>query len=406
MNGFELSTFWLQGAAIRSVLAVLNDAAEARVVGGAVRNSVLGLPIGDIDIATTLTPDRVAALAGDAGFRVHETGLAHGTLTIVAKGQPFEVTTLREDVSTDGRRATVRFTTDWESDARRRDFTLNALYVDAAGHGYDYVGGYEDCVARRVHFIGDAERRIAEDHLRILRFFRFQASYGRGAPEAGDLAAVIAHRASIATLPAERILNELERLLPAPGAVDVLALMAEHDILQAVVERPLNVDCFSALAQAEQVSGRAIHPALGFLALMGFERVPFEALAERLKFSRKTLKRGLAALEAAQHMPPHSVTHLHALLYEFGSEAVTDGLVIARATNDFLVELPLMLQHTRNWRRPRFPLGGNDLLAQGGEAGVALGQRLAHLEKAWRDSDFSLTRDRLLAMDRDEREGC
>ena len=400
MQEFQLSSYVLQGVALRRILSVLNSAGEARVVGGAVRNAILGLSYDDVDIATTLTPDRVAALAREVGIAVHETGVEHGTLTLVANGQPFEVTTLREDVSTDGRRATVRHTTDWATDAGRRDFTMNALYLDIDGRGYDYVGGYADCLARRVRFIGDPGQRIAEDHLRILRFFRMHAAYGEGAPGAEDLAAAVERRELIATLPAERVRHEVERLLSARGAVAVVALLAEHEILAPFIEQPIDAACFAALAHAEQEAGRPFSVALGFLALMGFEQAPFEALATRLKFSRRMRNRGLAALEAARHMPPASVPRLHALLYEHGIEPVTDGLIIARATDPHVVDLPLLLNHTRAWRRPRFPVGGRDLLAQGGREGSALGERLAQLERAWRDSDFTLTRERLLEMDR------
>lgn len=402
---FRLSSYWLGSKGLRAVFDALDAEGEARVVGGAVRNTLLGCPLGDIDIATTLTPDRVAAISKRSGFAVHETGIAHGTLTIVAEGQPFEVTTLREDVSTDGRRATVRFTLDWSVDAGRRDFTMNALYVDARGTLYDYVGGYRDCLDGVVRFIGDPEARIHEDHLRILRFFRFQASYGRTAIDADGLAAVLKNKDLVGRLPAERVLNEMSRLLTADNAPDIVALMAEHDVLAPFVPGGIRADCFRALALAERQAGRVMKPALGFLALVGFDGDRFEALADRLKFSRKMRQRGLAALRSAEDQPPQSVPHLRVLLYEHGQEALIDGLMVARAEGADIVDLKTILTEARRWTRPRLPVGGGDLLGQGVPAGAVLGQRLARLESAWRDSDFSLSRNALLAMDRDNNAG-
>lgn len=401
MTRFKLSSSWLDGAALRALFAVLNAEGEARVVGGAVRNTILDRPLGDIDLATTLTPDRVAALARRAGFAVHETGLSHGTLTLVTKGQPFEVTTLREDVSTDGRRATVRFTTDWSVDAARRDFTMNALYVDAGGNGVDFFDGYRDCREGRVRFIGDPLRRIAEDRLRILRFFRFHAGYGKGPIDAEGLAAAVASRDLVAYLPAERVLHEVERLLAADGAAPMVELIAEHDILGHFFGQPLDAARFAALHDAETAAGRPVEPALGFLALVGFDGDAFERVADRLKFSRKMRKRSIAALNAAADLPPRSAPHTRALLYRHGSEAFVDGLMVVRAMGADVADLPMLMEEARRWTRPRLPVGGNDLLRQGGRPGAALGERLARLESLWCDSDFTLSREALLQIDRE-----
>ncbi len=401
MKEFALSTFWLNGGPLRSLLKVLNREGEARVVGGAVRNSVLGFPPGDIDIATDLSPERVERASQRAGFAVHRTGIAHGTLTIVADGQPFEVTTLREDVETDGRHAVVRFTDSWEMDARRRDFTMNALYVDANGNGIDYVGGYKDCLDQRVRFIGDPSARILEDHLRILRFFRFHASYGKGVPDVEGLAAVRQHKAAIATLPVERVTHEMMRLLKAPGAADVMDEIAAEDILAPFFpERPA-ADCYRALCAAERKTGRPLSETLAFLSLVRFDGEAFDALATRLKLSRRMRGRGLAAVAAAREMPPRSVPHVRALLYEHGAEAFTDGLIVALATGADVIDVPTLLTEARKWARPRFPVGGHDLMEQGGTGGAELGERLRRLERMWRDSDFSLSRHALLALDRE-----
>ena len=223
---------WLKEKPLAELLAVLDrDGEEARVVGGAVRNALLGLPHGDIDIATTALPAEVTRRAQAAGFKAVPTGVDHGTVTVVIEGRPFEVTTLREDVETFGRHATVKFGRDWKRDAQRRDFTMNGLSLSPDGEVHDHVGGVADLKARRVRFIGDAATRIAEDYLRILRFFRFHAYYGEGHPDAEGLHAVIAARAGLEQLSRERVRMELMKLLLAPHAVPVLAVMAEAGLL-------------------------------------------------------------------------------------------------------------------------------------------------------------------------------
>ena len=227
---------WLQEAPLKDLLAVLDGAGEeARVVGGAVRNALLAEPVGEIDIATTALPPEVMRRAEVAGFKAVPTGIEHGTVTVVAHGRPFEVTTLREDVETFGRHAKVAFGRHWRRDAERRDFTMNALSLARDGTVYDYVGGLADVEARRVRFIGDAATRIAEDYLRILRFFRFHAAYGEGALDPAGVAACIAGRAGLDQLSRERVRAELIKLLPARHAVPVLAAMTESGLLDRVL---------------------------------------------------------------------------------------------------------------------------------------------------------------------------
>ncbi|MEM7692918.1 MAG: CCA tRNA nucleotidyltransferase [Pseudomonadota bacterium] len=399
MTRFSLNAYWLQGEPTATLLRTLEAVAPTRVVGGAVRNTLLSHPIGDIDVATVATPDKVERAASRAGYAVHETGIAHGTLTIVADGHPYEVTTLREDVTTDGRRATVRFTDDFAKDAARRDFTMNALYVDARGDGYDPVGGHDDCLARRVRFIGDPETRIREDHLRILRFFRFNAAYGAAFDPVG-LEAVRTHKRLIASLPAERVLGELTRLLLAPKAPPVVNVMAQDEILAAFVPVPIDAAMYGAIVSAEGLAGRMVDPALALLGLAGCEGGAFNTLAERLKLPRRTVQRAHAALAAADDLPALSVPQVRSLLYDHGAEAFIDGVVVASARGVDLVDAGALLSVARSWSRPRFPIGGHDLLDQGGEPGPALGARLKRLETAWRDANFSLSRAELLAMDR------
>lgn len=397
---FVLEPAWLRGEALTALFTALEPVGEARVVGGAVRNAVLGLDAGDIDIATTALPVAVAEASQAAGFVVHETGLDHGTLTVVVRGHPFEVTTLREDVATDGRRATVRFTSDWAADAGRRDFTLNALTLARDGTLTDYVGGYADCLEGRVRFIGDPDTRILEDHLRILRFFRFIAGYGRGPPDPDGLAAVRRHRHRLVTLAAERVHKELARTLTAARAAEVAALMAAGGFLDPFVPPPHEVALLRGVADAERIGGRQRAPVLAFAALVGFDAARFEGVANVLKFSRRERSRGLGAIVAHRQMPPRSMRHLRSLLYDHGAEAVIDGLICAVARGTRVPDFIASIREADGWQKPRLPVGGDDLLVAGGVPGPGLGRRLADLEEHWRASDFALSRDELLTLDR------
>ena len=229
IRGPRVSGAWLQSRAIRKVFAALKAGdAEARIVGGAVRNALIDRPVKEVDIATTALPEDVMRLAREAGLGAHPTGIDHGTVTVVADGIPFEVTTLRRDVETDGRHAVVAFTTTWEEDAARRDFTINALYCDDDGTLYDPVGGLDDLRKRRVRFIGDPRARIREDYLRILRFFRFSADYGNGQIDPTGLAAADGLKDGLALLSSERVRAEILKLLAAPGRAEVVRVMYDH----------------------------------------------------------------------------------------------------------------------------------------------------------------------------------
>ncbi len=401
VQSFTLSAYWLTSPQLSALFETLGAVGEARVVGGAVRNTLLGEPVGDIDIATDAVPEAVTRAARQAGMGVHETGLAHGTVTVVVDGTPFEVTTLREDVSTDGRRATVRFTRDFAVDAGRRDFTMNALYVDRQGHGVDHVGGYQDCLDRRVRFIGDPDTRILEDHLRILRLFRFHAHYGEGPIDAEGLAAARRHRALIGSLSAERVHAEVMKLLTGRHAAEVLEIVAGENFLDPFVPHRLNVGAYRALRDVEEAAGRPVSALLGLVALLDFDAESFGDAAAALRFSRKARTRGLVAIETARLMPPRSVPHVRSLLYEHGVEAFSDGLILSVAQGVDVIDVQHLLAEARRWSRPRFPVGGDDLLQAGGESGPDLGERLKRLETLWRSSDFSLDREALLALDRD-----
>ena len=247
---------WLTSGSAARVLALLNgDGEEARVVGGAVRNALLKIPPGDIDIATTALPDEVVRRAKAAGIKCVPTGIEHGTVTLVIDAHPFEVTTLREDTETFGRKAKVAFGRDWVRDAERRDFTINGLSVDAAGVVHDHVGGLADIAARRVRFIGDAGQRIAEDYLRILRFFRIHAVYGAGEPDRAGYLACIGGRAGLTSLSAERVRMEILKIMVAEGALGAVTAMGDAGLLQSIFGGVTYTGPLAAMISAEQMLG-------------------------------------------------------------------------------------------------------------------------------------------------------
>src|SRR6476660_4026477 len=250
------SEAWLRDPALRRVFAALEaEGGEARVAGGAVRNALLGEPVTDIDIATTLTPERIVRAGEKARLGVHPTGIDHGTITLVVIGKPFEVTTLRVDVETFGRKERVAFTDDWEADAKRRDFTMNALYCSADGKIHDPAIGYPDILRKRVRFVGSPAERIKEDHLRILRFFRFHARYGAGAPDGEGLAACIRYKSKLHALSRERIRQELFKLLEAKRASETVRLMAAHNVLKVLFAHASDLIMLGRMAKIDIAQG-------------------------------------------------------------------------------------------------------------------------------------------------------
>src|SRR3954466_9673713 len=256
-----LNAPWLSSGPAARVLALLDcDGEEARVVGGAVRNELLGIPIGDIDIATTALPAEVIRRAKAASIKSVPTGIDHGTVTLVLEGHPFEVTTLREDTETFGRKAKVEFGRDWVGDAHRRDFTINALSVGPDGVVHDHVGGLDDIAVRRVRFIGDPAQRIAEDYLRILRFFRIHSAFGHGEPDRDGYLACIAGRAGLATLSAERVRMEMLKLLVTGGAVGAVMAMTDGGLLTSLLAGVVYLGPFAAMVEAERELALAASP--------------------------------------------------------------------------------------------------------------------------------------------------
>jgi len=393
---------WLADPKVQRVLSALErDGDGARIVGGAVRNTLIGVPVSDIDIATTAMPETVLARAVEAGFKAVPTGIDHGTVTIIVEHTPFEVTTLREDVETFGRKAKVRFGRDWQADARRRDFTMNALYVEADGTLYDYTGGYADCMARRIRFIGDADARIHEDYLRILRFFRFHASYGHGAIDEAGLKAVIRGRDGLRTLSAERVGQEMSRLVMAAGAAATTRIMADAGILQIVlggVGYPESLGRVTALAATMALP---VDVALAHAALAGRVREHAELAVDRMRLSNEVRHRMVQALTLAPRLSD-ALTEADArvLLYRSDPATFRGAALLAWAWSGAagaddawrrLVGLP------SRWEAPTFPLAGRDILALGLPPGPDIGVLLATVEAWWIARDFAPDRDEALA---------
>lgn len=396
---------WLSRPATRAVFAALTaEGAQARAVGGAVRNALMGTPVKDVDIATTALPDDVMRLAARAGLHPVPTGHEHGTITVVAAHTPFEVTTLRRDIETFGRHARVTYTTDWSEDAQRRDFTMNALYCEADGTVHDPLGGYEDVKARRVRFIGDARERIREDYLRTLRFFRFLAEYGDGdAPDRQGVAAAIAEKAGLSSLSGERVRTELLRLLAAPDATAALISMREADLLEPLLGLPTNVELVARLAAIERASGLPPDPLVRLGALI--DGAEPETVQRKLRLSRTETER--LAQMASRHpgLSPHPNEDLaRAFIYRHGPEAFKDGVLLAWARSG---GKPDSTEHARylalpqRWQAPDCPVRGADLIARGLRAGPDVGRVLSDFESWWIAQGFP-TDTKLVAAKLDE----
>ena len=378
---------WLTEPALQRLFAALAAAGgEGRVAGGAVRNALLGEAVTEVDVATTLSPEQVTVACAAAGMGVHPTGIEHGTVTVVVDHHPFEVTTLRHDVETDGRRAKVKFTDDWEADAQRRDFTMNALYCDARGTVHDFVNGWPDVRRRRVIFVGDPASRITEDYLRILRFFRFHARYGHGAPDAAGLAACAAMKAGLDGLSAERIRQEMFKLMVAPGAVETLRLMAEQGILSHLL--PYTED-WRVLARL---------PPDPVLRLAVLAQDP-PAMPERWRLSNHEARRLEAIVSLLPPTPALRPQEQRVILFQHGAEAWRDLVHLAWARSDAAPEDAAwqdLLDLPDRWPIPCLPVAGRDLLAAGMSPGPEIGVMLKKLEDWWVASDFQPPRDELL----------
>ena len=354
----------------------------ARFVGGCVRNAVMGKPIDDIDIATTLTPDAVVAGLKAAGLRSVPTGIEHGTVTAISEHQPFEITSLRRDVSTDGRRATVAFTTDWREDAGRRDFRLNALYADADGVILDPTGqGYDDAMAGRIVFVGEPEGRIREDYLRILRFYRFYAWYGRGAPDAAAVTACAALAEGVEQLSAERVSKELLKLLAAPDPRPAVRLMDAAGVLGRVLRQPADLMLFEAMVD---LSGDAV---LRLSALLPADPARVAEIARALRLSNAQRDRLVEAV-SGETTTRLTDAQARALIYRDGRQAFEDRVMRAWATGGDPDGARRLLALARGWARPSMPVGGRDLARLGLKPGPETGRVLKAFEDGWVADDF------------------
>lgn len=402
---------WFQAPALRRVFELLNvEGGEARVVGGAVRNSLLGLAAGDVDLATTWRPEEVAERAKAAGIKVVPTGIDHGTVTLVIDGTPFEVTTLRRDVATHGRRAEVAFGTGWKEDAERRDFTINALYANSEGEIFDFVGGLADLESRTLRFIGNAAERVAEDYLRILRFFRFFALYGSGRPDAEGLRACAQARAKLSTLSAERVWGEMKKLLSAEDPGRALLWMRQAGVLGEVLPETekWGIDAIPGLIAAEKIFSWAPDPLLRLAAIVPPDSERLRGLAERLRLSKAEAAYLVRFAEAPAIAPTLPDAALDRELYRRGKEGIIARLKLSLASARrksetdpaFLAEtasFQRLLARAEKWQRPVFPLNGADVLKAGVAPGPQVGELLSQLENFWVERNFSVDRATLVA---------
>ena len=381
---------------VQAVLALLNrDGESARVIGGAVRNALLGLPVADIDICTTALPEVVVARAKAAGYRCVPTGIEHGTVTIVVAGSPFEVTALREDIDTDGRHAVVRFGRDFKADALRRDFTINSLGVDSDGTIHDYCGGLADIASRRLRFIGDPAQRIAEDYLRILRFFRFHAAFGTGELDRPGLLACIAGRAGLAQLSRERIRSEMLKLLAARRGPEAALAMQEAGLLGPLLGGAPYSARLARVAGIEAARGTQADALvrIAALAVMTFEDAA--RMSERLRLSNAEATRlAAAALALPEFMPaygPPPYGILREILFAHKRQGAQDAALLAHAGSSAAMDDAAW---TSAWRflrdtpEPRLPFGGTDVLARGMAGGKAVGDVLKRLQASWIRAGF------------------
>ncbi len=379
---------WLAASSTRAVMAALEAAGGpgcARFVGGCVRNALLGVPVDDIDIATTLKPEDTDRAIRAAGLKAVPTGMAHGTVTAISERTPFEITTLRRDVSTDGRNATVAFTDDWAEDAARRDFRLNALYADADGQVFDPTGqGVADVEAGRIVFVGDAETRITEDYLRILRFFRFFAWYGRGEPDAAALAACRKRAAGMDRLSAERVSKELMKLLAAPDPRPAMTAMDAAGVLGHVLPEATSRALFEA---AVDLSG---DPVLRLMTLLPADVEVAKRVSARLRLAnavRDRLMQGATALPSVDLSMSEAAAR--ATIYRHGTRAVTDSLYRRwTETPDRAEAARRLIALARDWTPPGLPVGGRQIARLGVPPGPETGRLLKAFEEGWIADDF------------------
>jgi len=386
----KIQAEWLARPGIRRIVDCLGPD-NIRFVGGAVRDTLVGRKVHDIDAATIFPPEKTAALLEAAGIKVIPTGIDHGTVTAIADSEKAEITTLRHDMETDGRRAVVAYTDNWKADAARRDFTFNALYLSADGDLHDPFRGVDDLKAGRVRFIGDAETRIEEDALRILRFFRFHAWYGEGKPDATGLDACKQKVALLKALSAERVRDELLKLLAAPAPFDALRAFERTGATAVLQFGGLNSARLKNFVQAEQAYGFTPDALLRLACWLTLEEADVPQFAKRFRLSKKQRERLSAVVEGLHAPVPESARELRAFIYRHGQDAARCALFADGTCEQSLVAL------LQDWQVPTFPLKGGDIVARGIEAGPAVSEVMKRLETEWFESDFQLSKDELLS---------
>lgn len=391
--------------AVQRLLTLLgSDGEEARVAGGAVRNALFGIDIKDVDIATTALPSEVVRRCEAAEIRIVPTGIDHGTVTAIVDGAPYEITTLRQDIETNGRHAVVKFGRDWAHDANRRDFTINGLYALADGTVIDLVGGLADIESKTLRFIGDAGQRIREDYLRILRFFRFFAWYGHGRPDADGIRASVRLKDNLQHLSAERVWAELKKLLSAPDPSRALLWMRQAGVLTAILpeSEKWGIDAVHGLIKAEVQHGWQVDPLLRIEAMVPPYDAKMKDLSMRLRLSKVETSRLTLWAGAKAIVPSTSDQALALDLYHGDVRSIIDRLKLSLAAameksdNKAVSGLSRQLEFVADWRRPVFPLAGHDMLVIGLETGPEVGKRLKQLEEKWVASGFALSKAQLL----------
>ena len=409
-TGVRVSEDWMTGPEVMPVLAALGEGGvDVRFVGGCVRDALLDRAVDDIDIGVPLTPDEAVRRLEAAGLKVVPTGIAHGTVTAVSEGTAFEVTSLRRDVETDGRRAAIAFTADWREDALRRDFTMNALSLRPDGVVFDYFGGLADLDPPCIRFVGDPHERIREDHLRILRFYRFAAGFGIAAGDPASRAACTAEAGRIETLSRERVGQEFLKTLAAPRAGEAVEAMASDGILEAVADTAWSPARFGSMAALELALDLPPNPVRRLAALIG-DAGRADAVGRSLRLSRKQADRLLAILQLAPDAAPDPdvaaedaaqrpkrLKALRAAFYRHGAEPWRDASLLAAASQDAADTGPLrdLVQAAAGWERPVLPVRGADLAARG-IAGPAVGKGLKFVERWWIAQDFRPGREAAL----------
>jgi poly(A) polymerase len=378
---------WLTSPETRAVMEALGP---ARFVGGAVRNALLGAPVVDIDIAVPVPPEQTIRLLEAAGIKAIPTGLDHGTVTAIKNDKVFEVTSLRRDVATDGRHAVVAYTSVWDEDAARRDFTINALYAAADGEIFDYTGGLQDLIAGRVRFVGDARARIAEDYLRILRLFRFHAWYGKGEMDADALRAAGEAKAGLTQLSGERIAKEVLRLLECPDPAPVLRMMTASGILPELLPFALEMPRLEHLVHTDAENSFPADALLRLAALLPDDSAVARAVAERWRLSNVSRDR-LEALAGAGAVPPLSAAEAHKLLYKIGAPSFKDRVRLSwadAAPGEKALSWRMLLAVAEAWKRPHFPFTGRQVMEAGVPEGKLVGKILGEVEAWWIENDF------------------